>query len=151
MVGLWVRMFVGASAPSAADASTTTLIAQSEEESATEPTGKTERVILRYSGDRKLRRDPFRMNPSTYPLRRPRDNGDAGNALTGMDEDALRRKADKLTLQSILWEEDGRAVACIGDRIVRTGDMIEGFRVVRVHRTRVVLEQEGLRVILTLR
>lgn len=150
MLGVYARMYVRSYGPrnaSAEQSAATTGI--SEPAQRTRPPAG--RVTLELPLRRELRRDPFRVNLSDYPVHHPEDvSGHQPVTGTPGDEE-IRSKAERLRLQSILWREGGSAVACIGERMVQAGDEIEGLTVTRVEATRVYLEREGVRFVLKLR
>ena len=57
----------------------------------------------------------------------------------------VRERASKLELQTIV-ASNGATMAMVNGKLLGEGDEIEGFRVVRIEGTRVVVEREGVRV-----
>lgn len=152
MVGIYARNYVWSTGPRRADAHSRADIEGLAERAAGNVRQRPERVSIDLPERRELRRDPFRIDLSRYPTHQPALQHDAREAIAdSLDTDAIRAKAEGLTLQSILWQDNGNAVACIAGRMVRPGDSIEGFTVRRVEPTRVLLEKDGCRLVLTWR
>jgi hypothetical protein len=57
----------------------------------------------------------------------------------------IRERASRLELQSIVTS-NGATMAMVNGKLLGEGDEVEGFRVVRIEGTRVVVEREGVRV-----
>jgi len=151
MVGIYVRMYWSTYGPRMAEAHQPTPSGAVTEFAVRGDQSPPRRVTIHVPAQPELRRDPFRLDLSRYPVHRIDDEPDHRITVTRPDADAIRAEVERLSLQSILWQEDGTALACIGGRMVQQGDRIEGFRVEKVEPTRVLLEREGLRLALTLR
>lgn len=151
MVGIYARPFIRSSGPRRADAHSQAKIDGIMDRADSNAQQRLERVTIDLPERRELRRDPFRIDLSRFPIHQPEHEHDTRKAIadpTGTD--AIRAKAESLTLQSILWQDNGNAVACIAGQMVRPGDSFEGFTVQHVEPTRVLLEKDGCRLVLTL-
>jgi len=90
---------------------------------------------LPFRYDAKGRRDPFE------PLVK---DGRLVPALT----DAFDVHGDKPLLRGILWDAGGGSLALLNDGEYKRGDMVDGYKVVEIHRDAVVLVSGGNRTVL---
>ncbi|TVQ31600.1 MAG: hypothetical protein EA376_09020 [Phycisphaeraceae bacterium] len=95
-------------------------------------------------------------SPAKSPIRNDDIEQEDEAALAARHEQRIREQAKNLRVRSIMLGSSPTAVIeTHGSRrgaaqVLRIGQQIEGFTLIEVHRSRVVVEQDGIRVALTL-
>ncbi len=96
-----------------------------------------------------MTRDLFQLDPSRYRRTRSDDGGSGGAKFGGPDAEndirtAVLSAAGGLRLTSVI--EGEAPLVIINNRLLRRGDTIEGFTVIRLERRSVILERQGIKV-----
>lgn len=155
MIVVYARMFFSSSGPSVADAQPAVVVgsppvAINAAADAFAPSVVADRIPVRVSlsVSRDIQNDPFAIDPDKFPLGQG-VRVEEGSAVIGQANDAVREAAKLLVLQSTLCCDP--ALACINGQFLRPGQEISGFVLERVEPARVVLQREGIKVVLFLK
>lgn len=88
-------------------------------------------------------------NPFAYPQRIMKELASLPKSGDGKTPAAAKTPQMEYALSGILWTDKG-GVASINRRIVQEGEMLDGYRVFRIDRNKVVLKKEGEEMVLNL-
>lgn len=96
-----------------------------------------------------LTRDLFELDPSRYRRTQLEKESPTGEKLGELSpEDSIREAvvsaARELTVHSVVEGEE--PIVFINRKVLRAGDIIEGFTVLKIEPRSVILEREGIRV-----